>query len=433
MLLKSKNTILRTLLPFAVIALCGLFCCCNKAETSSETVIGTAETDISWEDISEDYLNESEDKSQSEETDQGYDLPVNESERKEAEEDCRKVMGYIENIYLQADKGEASNVVLANEPLLQMKTTLGETGCPVTAVVTYSDMENYEVMDSFLNSCREGIEGSVILYEVRSHGGIGRKKYQFDGKNLYVLSSDAAWNVKNQPVISYISYTRLKKWDYTEKGWFCYELCVPEESEVSEVVDGSHMVRVKPLGEENRRMSELCVEKVGYQGNNLLCSDWDTEHMDKLDYNGIYEYLYQMKYQKKYCPEENQTGIPADEFESLLMEYLPVTAEQIRSWAVYDPETESYGWADLGFANGALSFLGNSFPEVTDIQDNGEGTITLIVDAVCEKVQCNEAFITHELTVRFADDGSFQYVGNKVLGNGLDKMPEYQYRMGNQS
>ena len=49
MLLKSKNTILRTLLPFAVIALCGLFCCCNKAETSSETVIGTAETDISWE------------------------------------------------------------------------------------------------------------------------------------------------------------------------------------------------------------------------------------------------------------------------------------------------------------------------------------------------------------------------------------------------
>ena len=114
-------------------------------------------------------------------------------------------MGYIENIYLQADKGEASNVVLANEPLLQMKTTLGETGCPVTAVVTYSDMENYEVMDSFLNSCMEGREGSVVLYEVRSHGGIGRKKYQFDGKNLYVLSSDAAWNVKNQPVISYIS------------------------------------------------------------------------------------------------------------------------------------------------------------------------------------------------------------------------------------
>lgn len=424
---------LRKFIVLTVIILCGLFCGCHKEDVSLEMSARNTETDISQEDIAENYFNESEDKSQPDVTDQGYDLPVNESERKEAEEDCRKVMGYIENIYLQADKGEASNVVLANEPLLQMKTTLEETGCPVTAVVTYSDMENYEVMDSFLNSCMEGREGSVVLYEVRSHGGIGGKKYQFDGKDLYLLSSDAVWNAQNQPVISYNSFTRIKKWDYTEKGWFCYELCVPEEPEVSEVVDGSHMVRVKPLGEENRRMSELCVEKVGYQGNNLLCSDWDTEHLDKLDYNGIYEYLYQMKYQKKYCPEENQTGIPAEEFESLLMEYLPVTAEQIRSWSVYDPDTGSYGWADLGFANGALSFLGNSFPDVTDIKDNGDGTITLTVDAVCEKVQYNEAFITHELTVRFADDGSFQYMGNKVLGDGLAKMPEYQYRMGNQS
>ena len=424
---------LRKFIVLTVIILCGLFCGCHKEDVSLEMSARNTETDISQEDIAENNFNESEDKSQPDVTDQGYDLPVNESERKEAEEDCRKVMGYIEDIYLQADKGEASNVVLANEPLLQMKTTLEETGCPVTAVVTYSDMENYEVMDSFLNSCMEGREGSVVLYEVRSHGGIGRKKYQFDGKDLYLLSSDAVWNAQNQPVISYNSFTRIKKWDYTEKGWFCYELCVPEEPEVSEVVDGSHMVRVKPLGEENRRMSELCVEKVGYQGNNLLCSDWDTEHLDKLDYNGIYEYLYQMKYQKKYCPEENQTGIPAEEFESLLMEYLPVTAEQIRSWSVYDPDTGSYGWADLGFANGALSFLGNSFPDVTDIKDNGDGTITLTVDAVCEKVQYNEAFITHELTVRFADDGSFQYMGNKVLGDGLAKMPEYQYRMGNQS
>lgn len=424
---------LRKFIVLSVTILCVLLCSCHKEDVSLEMPVRNAESDISQEDIVVNNLNESEVGTQSEETDQGYNLPVNESDREEAEEDCRKVMGYIEDIYLQADKGEASNVVLAKETLLQMKTTLGETGCPVTAVVTYSDMENYGVMDAFLNSCMEGREGSVVLYEVRSHGGIGRKYYQFDGKDIYLLSSDAAWNAKNQPVISYSSFTRIQKWDYTAKGWFCYELCVPEESEVSEVVDGSHMVRVKPLGEENRRMSELCVEKVGYQGNNLLCSDWDIEHLDKLDYNGIYEYLYQMKYQKKYCPEENQTGIPAEEFESLLMEYLPVTAEQIRSWAVYDPETGSYGWADLVFANGALSFLGNSFPEVTDIKDNNDGTITLTVDAVCEKVQCNEAFITHELTVRFADAGSFQYLGNKVLGNGLAKMPEYQYRMGNQS
>ena len=30
-----------------------------------------------------------------------------------------------------------------------------------------------------------------------------------------------------------------KEWKYTDKGWFCYELCVPEPPEVSEIVDGS--------------------------------------------------------------------------------------------------------------------------------------------------------------------------------------------------
>lgn len=51
---------------------------------------------------------------------------------------------------------------------------------------------------------------------------------------------------------TYISYTRIKEWRFTDKGYFCYELCVPEYPEVTEIVDGSCMVRVKPVTEENR-------------------------------------------------------------------------------------------------------------------------------------------------------------------------------------
>lgn len=39
----------------------------------------------------------------------------------------------------------------------------------------------------------------------------------------------------------------------------------------------------------------------------------------------------------------------------------------------------------------------------------------------------NEAVITHELTVRFAQDGSFRYLGNKILNGGTKDIPEYQY------
>ena len=66
---------------------------------------------------------------------------------------------------------------------------------------------------------------------------------------------------------------------------------------------------------------------------------------------------------------------------------------------------------------------------MTNIKHNPNGTITLTVDAVCEMVLCNEAVITHELTVKFAKDGSFKYLGNKILNNGIEEIPTYQYRI----
>ena len=42
---------------------------------------------------------------------------------------------------------------------------------------------------------------------------------------------------------------------------------------------------------------------------------------------------------------------------------------------------------------------------------------------------CDDAVITHELTVKFADDGSFQYLGNIILDDGIKNIPDYQYRI----
>ena len=189
------------------------------------------------------------------------------------------------------------------------------------------------------------------------------------------------------------------------------------------------MIRVKPMTKEQRELSEKCVRVLGYQGNNLLCSNWDTEHMEELDYNGIYEYLYELKYQKKFHGEAYPDGIPKDDFEKLLMEYLPITEEMIRKYAVYNEEKKTYVWVGLGCGNYAPTFFGTSIPEVTDIRENEDETVTLTVDAVCDMVTCEEAFITHELTVRFEEDGSFQYLGNEILNDGIKNIPEYQYRI----
>ena len=50
-----------------------------------------------------------------------------------------------------------------------------------------------------------------------------------------------------------------------------------------------------------------------------------------------------------------------------------------------------------------------------------------ILELPFQRLQTSE--ITHELTVKFAEDGSFRYLGNKILDDGLSNIPEYQYRI----
>ena len=419
MVLRKKSILL-----IMVFLIGGFVCACGKEDSvageslveDTEEVSSTEETKSAEEEAAEQW-------------EKGYGLPVDEQEEKEAANDCKKMMELIFDIYKDADKGTASNVVLNDETVLEMQKRLMETGCPVSTLVTYSNMENYESVDRFLEECTDGKSGSVVIYEIHGDGGIGRMKFIFDGTEMYVVSAGGIWNDNNKPGMSYISYTRIKEWKYTEKGWFGYELCVPEPPEVSEIMDGSCLIRIKPMTEEQREISERCVQGLGYQGQNLLYSNWNAENMSELDYNGMFEYLYGMKYGEKFNSEDYPNGIPKEEFESLIMEYLPITAEQIREYAAFDEENQTYLWARLGCFNYAPTFFGTSLPEVVDIKENEDGTVTLTVEAVCDMVICDDAVITHELTVRFAEDGSFQYLGNEILNDGIMDIPDYQYRI----
>ena len=409
-------------LPIIMLMCIVLLCACNHNRKSMKN-------EYAEKDGEKEYAENTDREADTDrQIEKGYDLPIDARQRAEAEEDCKEMMGLILELYKNADKGCASNVVITDEVIDQMVEKLKATGCPVTITEIYSNMENYTKLEDFLNAAAAGRGGSAVVYEIHSDGGTGRYKYSYDGKDMYVLSAKAAWN-DDKPVITYISYTRIKEWKFTDKGYFCYELCVPEYPEVTEIVDGSCMVRVKPITEENREISEKCVLGLAYQGNNLLCSDWDADHMEHLDYNGMYEYLYAMKYQEQFPSGDYPDGIPKDEFERLIMEYLPVTAEEIQDYAAFDKEKQKYTWVRLGCFNYAPTYFGTSFPEVTDIRENEDGTVTLTVDAVCSMVLCDDAVITHELTVRFSEDGGFQYLGNKILDDGISNIPDYQYRI----
>ena len=373
--------------------------------------------------------NTKEDVISEEDLEKGYDLPVSAQENEEATRDSMQIMSGLEHIYRNADKGDSLNVVLDNKSICKMIKKIKQQGYSVTVSEDYSNMENYKRFYSFLAKAQEKQKGSGVIYEVHSEGSIGREKFIYDGKEMFLLASNASWDDNGKPIITFVSYTRIKKWRYSRKGWFCYELCVPEYPEVTEMVDGSCLIRIKPMSDNKRKLSRKCVRGLAYQGNNILCSNWDQEHMQKIDYNGLYEYLYAMKYKKKFNGKKYPSGIPKDQFEQLIMEYLPVSREDIEKYASYNEKKKTYDWMRLGCFNYAPNFFGTSIPEVTKIKHNSNGTVTLTVDAVCEMVLCNEAVITHELTVKFNKDGSFRYLGNKILNGGIKKIPEYQYRI----
>ena len=402
-----------------------VFCCSCSQKTNDVKKISTQHE----KKLKSVPNNTKEDVISEEDLEKGYDLPVSAQENEEATRDSMQIMSGLEHIYRNADKGDSLNVVLDNKSICKMIKKIKQQGYSVTVSEDYSNMENYKRFSSFLAKAQKKQKGSGVIYEVHSEGSIGREKFIYDGKEMFLLASNASWDDNGKPIITFVSYTRIKKWRYSRKGWFCYELCVPEYPEVTEMVDGSCLIRIKPMSDNKRKLSRKCVRGLAYQGNNILCSNWDQEHMQKIDYNGLYEYLYAMKYKKKFNGKKYPSGIPKDQFEQLIMEYLPVSREDIEKYASYNEKKKTYDWMRLGCFNYAPNFFGTSIPEVTKIKHNSNGTVTLTVDAVCEMVLCNEAVITHELTVKFNKDGSFRYLGNKILNGGIKKIPEYQYRI----
>lgn len=358
----------------------------------------------------------------------GYHLPIESIEKDEAEHDLLSFFERLAPVYREYEMNNGSETDVPEAILEEQASFLANEGYVVRTNGIYANLCNESEMDRFLLESKKGISGEIVLFTLGNHGTIVRNKYFFDGKKMYDLATSVTW-MDDKCIWNDCTQTRLKTWRYSEKGWFCYELCVPEYPEVTEVVDGSVLIRVKPLSKENRESSERYVLGIGYQGNNLLCSNWSVESLDQLDYAGLFEYLYALDSGKRFASSEATSGIAAEEFEQIITHYIPITKEQLREVASFDEENQIYLWAKFGCMNYAPNYFGTSYPMVADRRDNGDGTITLTVEAVCEMMLNNEAVITHELTIRDKEDGSFQYLGNHILNDGMEQIPAYQFRV----
>ncbi|KIR03838.1 hypothetical protein P261_02653 [Lachnospiraceae bacterium TWA4] len=406
--MKIKNKIVKNVI--FCLGCCLILSGCHKTEKASIESEKSTISNLSSQDNTQ--------------IEKGYNLTIPEHEQIQAEQDSIAVMNCYRDIYL---KNKSEN--LSKQVLSDIINRFAQKNYCIKTSYIYSDIKNYEVIRDFLLNAKRGIKTNAVLYEINYDGGLTRRKFIYDGNDMYVIASKNIWNSKEQGDSSYISYTRIKEWRYSDNGWFCFELCVPEYPEATALVDGSNLIRIIPMTKENTYYTEHYLYDLGYQGNNLLCSNWDKDHLEELDYSGLYEYLYKLEYKKSLTEDKYIDGIPKDEFENLIMKYIPISEEQLRKYAEFDSESQTYLWARLGCGDYTPTYFGTSFPEVTAVSKKEDGSITLTIHAVCELFLCNEAIITHELMIQTKNDGTFQFISNKILGDGMKNIPEYQYRV----
>ena len=361
---------------------------------------------------------------------------------------------YAKNIDIPEQDDCFNDIRKEYSDMLKMQLSKGNNGLVKTKYITFSIkadnlrnaksrlerieasvLNNFKVMGAMAEPLN-GVERLKILHDVMNmdtkesfhfHYGMvaktGLQTKDFIAPTGFDFRNDSYFRMGQ--TFGCVSYLQITSPELTDK--LLADLLDLEEN----LIINMHLrpIDPKPLSDECREVSKRCVYLLGYQGNNLLCSDWDRSDMEGLDYNGLYEYLYRMKYGERYEFSGNSSGIPAEEFENLIMEFLPITADQIKKWAVFDSEHQTYDWERLGCLNYSPTHFGTSLPEVVEIRDSGEGNSVLVVDAVCDTFICNDAVITSELTVKFNDDKSFKYMGNKILNNGTKEVPKYQYRI----
>ena len=353
-------------------------------------------------------------------TEKGYELPISNSQKEAADKKCREKMGLLAEIYQSAEKGSTLNVSISTETRSKMLEQITETGVPVVISNVLSNMGNYKQVEAFLNQVKQGQKASVTIYEIHSDGGIGQKEFSYDGTDMYLLYTCGVWGEESKTITTSFSYNRVENWEYTDKGWFIYELCVPEFPEVTEEIIGYGMLRIRPLPEEQLDFCREYLLPIGYQGNNLFVTEWEEQHMEKINYNQLFQYLYEIKCQKPFDEPLYEEGIEKEEFEQMMEEFLPVTREIIENTAVFDETKDNYEWKRLGCMNYSPYAFATSIPEIVTQKVNKDGTITYTIDAVCELLGTDRAF-SHELTVRKLENGKVKYICNHILYEGENK------------
>ena len=310
------------------------------------------------------------------------------------------------DVYIRADKGGASNVVLDEEAVHAMIETAAAQGRAVTCGSYDHNMLNYEDVDRALKGAAEGETLQTEFYEITTSGYFRYFRLSAEDCELTVTYANAAYNDNMDLQIRQMEKFRVHDWEYTEKGWLIWEKALSKNQEM----DMHSFFRILPLDEKCRELCDRYILPVSYFSNNLFLTDWDAGSMDRIEFNDLYDFLYEMKYGEKPDEEAAAGGIPKAQFEEVVLTYFDISVEQLEKYAHYDAAGGIYPWEPVNAWNRVRQV--QPFPEVVRCEENQDGTWTLYVEGILI-VAGDDCAFRHRVTMR-ERDGRRVYVANDI-------------------
>ncbi len=269
------------------------------------------------------------------------------------------------------------------------------------------NMQNPEKVEAFYTDYLNGQDSMVTVFDVQRDGLIGAVTFVFRKGQLQAYYIGVQWKEDGTPEIQSISTNNVAEIKLTEKGYFIYAY----ETVIAHGCIRQYW-RISPLSEKCRELTKKYISGLSYLDLEVLAKDWDSSNAGDILTPSLYDVIYRI-HTGKILPSDTRS-IPAEDYESIMTTYFPVTSGQLRKHCGYDEDSGSYEYEKMHVTQYP------PFGEVVDYTENADGTITLIVDGVWPDRNTDLAF-RNTVVVQPFEDGTFRYLSNSVEEISTDR------------
>lgn len=333
---------------------------------------------------------------------------------------------HLEDIFLEIYTQAAEENKLSDlDTIRRIAAAFGENGYPAVDSANQIDMTEAEEVIRFcekvdakesgeITLIEVGYGGEFVTYDLRTEDGqveVVRNRYQYENGKMQKGTAE------RYPA---------EYWNYTSEGYLVFSGTGYSEDIYILTLSREERhtaLRVKPLDGTCRELNRKYLLPIGYERNNMFLTDWNEGDFGDLDFYDLFDILYPKIYGQPipYVADDNLAvgavyRIPQDEFERIIKAYFNIESDTLQSKTVFHPEDSTYEYRPRGFYE--VEYPEYPYPEVTGYAENGDGTVTLLVNVVFPAEDDSRVY-AHEVVVRPLE-GGVQYVSNRVIP-GEDK------------